>query len=425
MKVYLLFLKIQADFRKKEIPERKRTEAAGEEFRPPLVRDSPLPAREGGWRGSFPVFWEAELKNSFRRCKLSGFVVSNPNYNFREYEAKMGRPMNVAVAGATGAVGVEMIETLEKRNFPIASLKLLASARSAGKKRMFKGEEITIEEMTEDSFKGVDIALFSAGSDISRKFRQACVDAGCVMIDNSSAFRMEEDVPLVIPEINPEDAFRHHGVIANPNCTTAIMAVAVYPLHKAKGLKRLIASTYQAASGGGAPAMQELIDQTRAVLNGETRIEAKVMAQRLAFNLFPHIDSFQPNGYTKEELKMVNETRKIMHIPGLMLTCTSVRVPVMRAHSESLNLEFEQDITPEEAREILSKAPGVIVRDDPENKIYPMPVDATGKYDVIVGRIRQDISRSDKRGIEMFVSGDQLLKGAALNAVQIAEVLNR
>ena len=332
--------------------------------------------------------------------------------------------MSVAVAGATGAVGVEMIKTLENRNFPVSSIKLLASARSAGKKMKFKGEEITIEEMKPESFKGVDIALFSAGSDISKLYRQACVDAGCVMIHNSSAFRMEEDVPLVIPEINPEDAFLHHGIIANPNCTTAIMAVAVYPLHKAKGLKRLIASTYQAASGGGAPAMQELLDQTREVLNGAERVEAKVMAQQIAFNLFPHIDSFQPNGYTKEELKMVNETRKIMHIPNLMLSCTSVRVPVMRAHSESLNLEFEQEITPEEAREILSKAPGVVVRDDPANKIYPMPIDATGKYDVIVGRIRQDISRNDKRGLELFVSGDQLLKGAALNAVQIAEVLN-
>ena len=332
--------------------------------------------------------------------------------------------MSVAVAGATGAVGVEMIKTLENRNFPVSSIKLLASARSAGKKMKFKGEEITIEEMKPESFKGVDIALFSAGSDISKLYRQACVAAGCVMIDNSSAFRMEEDVPLVIPEINPEDAFLHHGVIANPNCTTAIMAVAVYPLHKAKGLKRLIASTYQAASGGGAPAMQELLDQTREVLNGAERVEAKVMAQQIAFNLFPHIDSFQPNGYTKEELKMVNETRKIMHIPNLMLSCTSVRVPVMRAHSESLNLEFEQEITPEEAREILSRAPGVVVRDDPANKIYPMPIDATGKYDVIVGRIRQDISRNDKRGLELFVSGDQLLKGAALNAVQIAEVLN-
>ena len=336
----------------------------------------------------------------------------------------MGRPMNVAVAGATGAVGVEMLETLEKRNFPVASIKLLASARSAGKKMKFRGGEITIEEMKPESFKGVDIALFSAGSDVSKQYRQACADAGCVMIDNSSAFRMDDDVPLVIPEINPEDAFKHHGVIANPNCTTAIMAVAVYPLHKAKGLKRLIASTYQAASGGGAPAMQELLDQTREVLNGAERVEPKVMAQQIAFNLFPHIDSFQPNGYTKEELEMVNETRKIMHIPDLMLTCTSVRVPIMRAHSESLNLEFEQEITPEEAREILSKAPGVIVRDDPANKVYPMPIDATGKFDVIVGRIRQDISRNDKRGLEIFVSGDQLLKGAALNAVQIAEVLS-
>ena len=317
-----------------------------------------------------------------------------------------------------------MLETLEKRNFPVASIKLLASARSAGKKMKFRGGEITIEEMKPESFKGVDIALFSAGSDVSKQYRQACADAGCVMIDNSSAFRMDDDVPLVIPEINPEDAFKHHGVIANPNCTTAIMAVAVYPLHKAKGLKRLIASTYQAASGGGAPAMQELLDQTREVLNGAERVEPKVMAQQIAFNLFPHIDSFQPNGYTKEELKMVNETRKIMHIPDLMLTCTSVRVPIMRAHSESLNLEFEQEITPEEAREILSKAPGVIVRDDPANKVYPMPIDATGKFDVIVGRIRQDISRNDKRGLEIFVSGDQLLKGAALNAVQIAEVLS-
>ena len=242
------------------------------------------------------------------------------------------------------------------------------------------------------------------------------------MIDNSSAFRMDENVPLVIPEINPEDAFKHKGIIANPNCTTAIMAVVVYPLHKAKKVKRLVASTYQAASGGGAPAMQELIDQTAAVLKGE-KAEVKVMAQQIAFNIFPHIDVFKENGYTKEEMKMVNETRKIMHAPEMNITCTCVRIPVLRAHSESLNLEFEEEITPEEARAILATAPGVQLCDDPENKIYPMPIDATGKYDVLAGRIRQDISRNDKKGLDIFVSGDQLLKGAALNAVQIAELL--
>ena len=335
----------------------------------------------------------------------------------------MGSAKSVAVVGATGAVGIEMLETLEKRNFPVSSIKLLASSRSAGKKLKFKGEEITVEELTENSFKDVDYSLFSAGGSTSEAFAKACVDSGCVMIDNSSAFRMVDTVPLVIPEINPEDAFKHQGIIANPNCTTAIMAVAVYPLHKAKKVRRLIASTYQAASGGGAPAMQELIDQSRAVLEGKP-VEVKVMAQRIAFNLFPHIDSFKENGYTKEEIKMVNETKKIMHAPEMLITCTSVRVPVLRAHSESLNLEFEEDITPEEARAIIAAAPGVELRDNPAEKIYPMPVDATGKYDVLVGRIRQDISRNDKKGLEMFVSGDQLLKGAALNAVQIAEVLN-
>ena len=334
----------------------------------------------------------------------------------------MGNAKRIAVVGATGAVGIEMMETLEKRNFPVASIKLLASSRSAGKKLKFKGEDITVEELTEDSFKDVDIALFAAGGSTSEKFAPACVKAGCVMIDNSSAFRMDENVPLVIPEINPEDAFKHKGIIANPNCTTAIMAVVVYPLHKAKKVKRLVASTYQAASGGGAPAMQELIDQTAAVLKGE-KAEVKVMAQQIAFNIFPHIDVFKENGYTKEELKMVNETRKIMHAPEMNITCTCVRIPVLRAHSESLNLEFEEDITPEEARAILASAPGVQLCDDPENKLYPMPIDATGKYDVLAGRIRQDISRSDKKGLDIFVSGDQLLKGAALNAVQIAELL--
>ena len=337
----------------------------------------------------------------------------------------MGRSLRVAVAGATGAVGLEMVKTLEKRNFPISELKLLASARSAGKTMKFKGEDVVIQEMTKKSFEDVDIALFSAGSSISKEYAELFRgNKNSVMIDNSSCFRMDDDVPLVVPEVNAEDAFKHNGIIANPNCTTAIMCVAVYPLHKAKGLKRMVASTYQAASGGGAKAMQELIDQTADVLAGKPA-QVNVMAQRIAFNLFPHIDSFLDNGYTKEEMKMFNEARKIMHMPDLMLSCSCVRVPVLRAHSESLNMEFEQDITPEEAREIIRNSPGVILCDDPANKVYPMPIDATDKYDVLVGRIRQDVSRKDKKGLEMFISGDQLLKGAALNAVQIAEVLNR
>ena len=334
----------------------------------------------------------------------------------------MGKSYNVAVVGATGAVGIEMMETLEKRNFPVSNLKLLASARSVGKTFKFHGKDIAVEELTPESFKGVDIALFSAGGSISKEYAKYCVDAGAVMIDNSSAFRMDPDVPLVVPEVNGEDVFKHKGIIANPNCTTAIMCVVVYPLHKAKKLKRMVASTYQAASGGGAKAMQELVDQTKAVLEGKEP-EVKVMAQQIAFNLFPHIDVFQENGYTKEEMKMVNETRKIMHLPDVQISCTCVRVPVLRAHSESLNLEFENPITPAEAREILEKSPGVEVMDDVANKVYPMPILATRKYDVLAGRIRQDVSRTDGKGLDIFVSGDQLLKGAALNAVQIAEVL--
>jgi len=334
----------------------------------------------------------------------------------------MSSGYHVAVAGATGAVGVEMVKTLEKRNFPVKSLKLLASARSAGKTMDFRGEKVVIEEMTEASFKGVDIALFSAGGDISKQFRKAVVDSNCVMIDNSSAFRMEADVPLVVPEVNPEDIAKHHGVIANPNCSTIIMLVAVAPLHRAKKLKRLVAATYQATSGAGAKGMQELLLQTRQLLDGQP-IEPKAFVHRIGFNLIPHIDAFLDNGYTKEELKMLNETRKMLHDDGIRVSCTCVRVPVLRAHSEALNLEFADEITPEEARAILSAAPGVTVVDDPAGKVYPMPVDATEKYNVLVGRIRQDISRDDKRGLDIFVAGDQVLKGAALNAVQIAELL--
>ncbi len=327
----------------------------------------------------------------------------------------------VAVAGATGAVGVEMVKALEDRHFPVKSLKLLASARSAGKPVSFCGETLRVEEMTPASFKGVDIALFSAGSDISRQYRQAVTEAGALMIDNSSAFRMEDDVPLVVPEVNPEDAKKHHGVIANPNCTTAIMLVAVAPLHRAKKLVRLVAATYQAASGAGAKGMMELEAQTRDYLEGRACTPA-AFAHRIAFNLIPHIDTFCDNGYTKEEMKMLNESRKMLHAPDLLVSCTSVRVPILRAHSEALNLEFAEEITPEEVRAILAEAPGVTLVDDPAAKRYPMPKDATGKYDVLAGRIRQDISRRDRRGIDLFVSGDQLLKGAALNAVQIAEL---
>ena len=350
----------------------------------------------------------------------------------------MNRPLHVAIAGATGAVGVEMLKTLERRDFPVASLRLLASARSVGKKMTFRGEEIAVEEMTEASFKGVDVALFSAGAGVSKQFRQAVVDAGAVMVDNSSAFRLEDDVPLVVPEVNPEDVKWHKGVIANPNCTTIIMLVAVAPLHRAFGLKRLVASTYQSASGAGAKGMLELLAQTKALLAEAKDLDElaeryrdvlaridppKAFLDPLAFNVFPHIDVFQPNGYTKEEMKMVNESRKMLHDPSLRISCTSVRVPSLRAHSESLNLAFSQKVTPEMVREVLATAPGVIVVADPANNKYPLPIDASGHGEVLAGRIRQDVSNPDGTGIDMFVAGDQLLKGAAYNAVQIAELL--
>lgn len=329
---------------------------------------------------------------------------------------------NIAIAGATGAVGQDMIETLEKRDFPVGELRLLASKRSVGKKLQFKGQEIEVQELTKDSFEGIDIALFSAGAGISKEFAPYAVKAGAVVVDNSSAFRMQDDVPLVVPEVNAEDVKKHKGIIANPNCSTIIMVVVVNPLHKAKKLKRLVASTYQATSGAGAKGMAELELQTRQLLNNED-ICPTAFAHRIGFNLIPHIDVFQENGYTKEEMKMVYETRKIMHHPDLKVSCTCVRIPVLRAHSESLNLEFESEITPDEVRALLADAKGVEVRDNPAEKYYPMPIDASGMYDVLVGRIRQDCSRDDKKGIDLFLSGDQILKGAALNAVQIAELL--
>ena len=334
----------------------------------------------------------------------------------------MSKKYNIAVAGATGAVGVEMLKTLEKRNFPVKNLKLLASHRSIGKKMAFKGETYIVEELKHDSFKGIDIALFSAGASRSKEFAHDAVKDGAIVVDNSSAFRMDPEIPLVVPEVNPDDIKKHKGIIANPNCSTIIMVVPVYPLHEAKNLKRLIVSTYQATSGAGAQAMTEMEEQTRDVLAGNKAVPA-IFPHQIAFNIFPHIDVFMDNAYTKEEIKMLNEGRKIMHIPDLMVNSTCVRIPVFRAHSESLLLEFEDEITPEEAKKILSKAPGLKIVDNVNAKLYPMPIDASGKDEVLVGRIRQDISRNDKRGLTIFISGDQILKGAALNAVQIAEYL--
>lgn len=334
----------------------------------------------------------------------------------------MSNGCNIAIAGATGAVGADMLLTLERRKFPVNNIRLLASSRSVGKELEFKGEKIAVEELKHDSFENIDIALFSAGAGRSKEFASSAVKAGAVVVDNSSAFRMDEDVPLIVPEVNADDVKNHHGIIANPNCSTIIMVVAVYPLHKAKKLKRLVASTYQAASGAGAAAMRELEDQTRSLQQGNDFKPEKFVHQ-IAFNLFPHIDVFLENGYTKEEMKMTHESRKIMHLPDLKVSCTCVRVPVPRAHSEALNMEFEEEVSPDEVRSILVNAPGVIVRDDVAHNVYPMPKDASGIEEILVGRIRQDCSRDDKKGIDMFISGDQLLKGAALNAVQIAELL--
>ncbi len=335
----------------------------------------------------------------------------------------MSKRYNVGLVGV-GAVGAEMVKVLKERSFPMNPIKVFASRE---RDEVIAGETVHVMKAEKDSFKGLDIVLFAGGTASSIEFRDAVVSAGAVMIDNSRAFRQEEGVPLVVPQVNPEDLDvivpGKCAVVANPNCTTAIMLEAVAPLHRAKRLKRLIASTYQAASGAGAAGMEELGIQMREMVEGRP-LTVKAFAHQLTDNLIPHIDKFdETNWYTLEELKMRNESRKMLHEPGLMVSCTSVRVPIMRAHSESLNLEFEQDITPEEAREILAASEGVKVVDDPLANVYPMPLDATAKYDVLVGRIRQDISRSDRKGLDMFVSGDQLLRGAALNAVEIAECL--
>ena len=332
----------------------------------------------------------------------------------------MNRKPHVAVVGATGAVGLEMIRTLEKRQLPVGKLTLLASARSAGKKLEFRGEQVAVKELTKESFAGVDLALFSAGGGISKEFAPLAARTGCVVIDNSSAFRMDEMVPLVVPEINAGDVKKHRGIIANPNCTTAITLMALYPLHQVFQVKRIFASSYQAVSGSGAKAIEELGRQVREAANGKP-VTPEVYPHPIAFNVLPHVDAFLPSGYTKEEMKMENEGRKIMHHPSFRASVTCVRVPVYRAHSVAVSAEFEKPITPEAAREVLRKAPGLEVVDNPDNQEYPLPLHVAGKDNCEVGRLRKDCALDN--GLCFWVVGDQLLKGAALNAVQIAEVL--
>jgi aspartate-semialdehyde dehydrogenase len=332
----------------------------------------------------------------------------------------MNRNPHVAVVGATGAVGIEMIKTLEKRNFPVGKLTLLASARSVGKKLKFRGQEIAITELTKDSFKGIDIALFSAGGSISKEFAPIAAKAGCVVVDNSSAFRQDENVPLVIPEINASDVKSHKGIIANPNCTTAITLMALYPLHKAFTVSRIFASSYQAVSGTGAKAIEELKRQVNEIVAGKPATK-EVYPHQIAFNVLPQVDSFLPTGYTKEEMKMENEGRKIMHHPNFRASVTCVRVPVYRSHSVAVSAEFEKPVSVEAARAVLKKAPGLDVVDEPENKKYPMPLFTSEKDNCEVGRLRKDCAMDN--GLCFWVSGDQLLRGAALNAVLIAEEL--
>jgi aspartate-semialdehyde dehydrogenase len=328
--------------------------------------------------------------------------------------------VRVAILGATGAVGTELLELLQSRNFPIADLKLLASPRSAGRTISFQGEELPVEPVTDDSFENVDIVLASAGGSTSKTWAPKAVERGAVVIDNSSAFRMTPNVPLVIPEVNPEAAEAHQGIIANPNCTTILMAMAVWPLHQVQPVQRIVAATYQSASGAGMRAMEELKAQAQAILRGETP-PTESFPYPLAFNLFPHNTPLNEQGYCEEEMKMVNETRKIFNAPQLRVSATCVRVPVLRAHSEAINLEFAQPMSVTKAREVLSNAPGVKVVEDWQANYFPMPIDASGRDEVLVGRIRQDLSHPC--GLELWLCGDQIRKGAALNAVQIAELL--
>ncbi len=328
----------------------------------------------------------------------------------------------VAVVGATGAVGTEMIATLEQRHFPVDKLRLFASEKSEGRSLEFKGKKISVETINENSFKGIDIALFSAGAERSKKWAPVAARSGCVVIDNSSQWRMDPEVPLVVPEVNPHDLDWHKGIIANPNCSTIQMVVALKPIHDAAKIKRVVVTTFQAVSGTGKKAMDELMQQTADLLNFKN-IKCNVYPHQIAFNVLPQIDKFLDNGYTKEEMKMVNETRKIIGDNSIRVTATTVRVPVFRGHSEALNIETKKKLTANQVRELLARAPGVIVFDAPEKSIYPLPIHCDGKDEVFVGRIRED--ESIENGINMWIVSDNLRKGAALNAVQIAEVLTR
>ena len=330
----------------------------------------------------------------------------------------MREDLHVAVVGATGAVGVEMLKTLEKRNFPVGRLTPLASVRSAGKTLPFWGQEITVQELTTDSFAGVDIALFSAGGEISGEFASRAVEAGAVVVDNSSAFRMDDNVPLVVPEINAAEVARHKGIIANPNCSTIVTVMALYPLHHAFGVKRMFASTSQAVSGSGAMGIAELERQVGEINEGR-EVSREVYPHQIAFNVLPHVDVFLDNGYTKEEMKMVHESRKIMGLPDFEASVTCVRVPVYRAHSIAISAEFEKPVSVEGAREAISGAPGIDLNDDVASNGYPLPLELAGQDNCQVGRIRKDCAMEN--GLSFWVAGDQLLKGAALNAIQIAE----
>ncbi|MBW2721267.1 MAG: aspartate-semialdehyde dehydrogenase [Deltaproteobacteria bacterium] len=329
---------------------------------------------------------------------------------------------HVALAGATGAVGNEMLQILEEQEFPVASLKLLASSRSAGKTLDFRGESLHVEELRDDSFEGVDIALFSAGAAASRQFAPAAAESGCVVIDNSSGWRMDPEVPLVVPEVNPHAVadYRRKGIIANPNCSTIQMVVVLKPIYDAAGIERVVVSTYQAVSGTGKNAIEELTEQTRNLLTFQ-EVTPEVYPHRIAFNCFPHIGSFLENGYTEEEMKMVHETHKIMEDPNIRVSATTVRIPVFYGHSEAVNIQTERKLSAKEARVLLFQAPGVRVMDNPDERIYPMPSEAAGINDTLVGRIREDISIEN--GLDLWIVADNIRKGAALNTVQIAELL--
>ena len=334
----------------------------------------------------------------------------------------MREDLHIAIVGATGAVGLDMLKTLEKRNFPLGTLTPLASARSAGKTLPFRGQEILVQELTGDSFVGVDIALFSAGGAISKEFAPLAVNAGAVVVDNSSAFRMDDSVPLVVPEINTTDVAAHKGIIANPNCSTIVTVMALYPLHQAFGVKRMFASTYQAVSGSGAMGIEELKRQVSEINDGR-EVTREVYPHQIAFNVLPHVDVFLESGYTKEEMKMVHESRKIMGLPGFQASVTCVRVPVYRAHSISVSAEFEKPVSVEHAREAIAAAPGIDLNDDIASNGYPLPLELAGQDNCQVGRIRKDCAMEN--GLSFWVAGDQLLKGAALNTVQIAEEVAR